>query len=80
MSPFFFFRTSGVIFISFFDENPVSKRNSPDVTPHFAASHLGLLCLPMKNKKDARRMWINEWYEPKCNIFLANESISARWR
>ena len=27
---------------------------APDGTPHFAASHLGLFCLPMSHKKGAR--------------------------
>ena len=29
------------IFISFFDDFPVRKQNSPDGTPRFAVSHLG---------------------------------------
>ena len=29
-------------------------RIAPDGTPHSAASHLGLYCLPMSHKKDAR--------------------------
>ena len=27
---------------------------------HFAASYLGLFCLPMSHKKDARKIWVNE--------------------
>ena len=27
--------------------------------PHFTASHLGLFCLPMSHKKDARLIWVN---------------------
>ena len=44
------------IFISVFDEYCVFKANriAPDGTPHFAASHLGLFCLPMSHKMDAR--------------------------
>ena len=51
---------SGVIFIliSFFNNFFVSKQNSPSwdaaKTPRFAASHLGLFCLPMSHKKNAR--------------------------
>ena len=30
------------------------NRIAPDGTPRFAASHLGLYCLPMSHKKDAR--------------------------
>ena len=42
------------ICISFFDEIQVSKQNGQDGTQRFAASHLGLFCLPMSNKKDDR--------------------------
>ena len=31
-----------------------AKKIAPDGTPCFAASHLGLFCLPMSHKKDAR--------------------------
>ena len=36
------------------------KANSiaQDWTPHFAASHLGLFCLPMSHKKDVRLIWV----------------------
>ena len=30
-----------------------ANRIAPDGTPRFAASHLGLFCLPMSHKKDA---------------------------
>ena len=33
---------------------PQANRKVPDGTPHFAASHLGLFCLPMSHKKDVR--------------------------
>ena len=36
-----------------------ANRIVPDGTPCFAASHLGLFCLPMSNKKDTRLIWIN---------------------
>ena len=35
---------------------------APDVSPRFAASHLGLFCLPMSHKKDAWLMWVNNVY------------------
>ena len=35
-----------------------SNRIAPDGTPRFAASHLGLFCLPMYHKKDARLIWV----------------------
>ena len=31
-----------------------ANRIAPDGTPRFAASHLGLFCLPMSHKKDER--------------------------
>ena len=31
-----------------------ANRIAPDGTPHSAASHLGLFCLPMSHKRDAR--------------------------
>ena len=31
-----------------------ANRIAPDGTPRSAASHLGLFCLPMSNKRDAR--------------------------
>ena len=31
-----------------------ANRIALDGTPHFAASHLGLFCLPMSDKKDVR--------------------------
>ena len=36
-----------------------TNRIAPDGTPHFAASYLGLFCLPMSHKKDARLIWVN---------------------
>ena len=36
-----------------------ANRIDPDETPRFAASHLGLFCLPMSNKKDAGLIWVN---------------------
>ena len=35
-----------------------AKRIAPDGTPRFAASHLGLFCLPMSHKKDTRCIWV----------------------
>ena len=32
----------------------LANRIAPDGTPRFAASHLGLFCLPMSHKRDAR--------------------------
>ena len=52
-------RKSSSFLFYFFDENHVNKQIAPDGTLRFAASHLGLFCLPMSNKKDARLIWVN---------------------
>ena len=36
----------------------LTNRIAQDVTPRFAASHLGLFCLHMSHKKDARLIWV----------------------
>ena len=36
-----------------------ANKIAPDGTPGFAASHLGLSCLPTYHKKDARLIWVN---------------------
>ena len=38
-----------------------TNRIAPDGTPRFAASHLGLFCLSMSHKKDARLIWVKAW-------------------
>ena len=40
-------------------------------TPHFVASDLGLHCLPMSQKKDARLIWV------KINANMTNMLISV---
>ena len=45
-------RSDSIFFIPFFNKISLSSI-APDGTPHFAASHLGLYCLPMSHKKDA---------------------------
>ena len=47
-------RSNFSILFHFFIKKHASKQNSPDLMPHFAASHLGLFCLPIFHKKDAR--------------------------
>ena len=34
------------------------NRIDPDVTLRFVVSHLGLFCLPLSHKKDARLVWV----------------------
>ena len=56
-SPLSFLGTSGLIF--HFSKKIISaNRIAPDGTPRFAASHLGLLYLPISHKKDARLIWV----------------------
>ena len=53
----FFFRgiRSDFYFLSHFSMKVLcANRIAPDGTPRSAASHLGLYCLPMSHKKDAR--------------------------
>ena len=57
LSPFSFLGASGSILLFLFHfsmkitgANGIAK----DGTPRFAASHLGLFCLPISHKKDAR--------------------------
>ena len=60
VSPLSFLGVLGVIFILFIFYLIFSmkflcaNRIAPDGTPRSAASHLGLCCLPMSHKRDAR--------------------------
>ena len=45
-----------------------ANKIAPDEPLHCAASHLGLFCLSMSHKKDARLIWVNDervWKEYK---------------
>ena len=67
MSPLSFLGTSGVNF-HFSMKIMSANRIAPDGTPRFAASHQGLLCLPMSHKKDARFIWINCFAHLCCYV------------
>ena len=58
MSPLSYLGVLGVIlflFLSHFSMKFLhANRIAPDGTPRSAASHLGLFCLPMSHKRDAR--------------------------
>ena len=54
-----------------------ANRIAPDGTPRFAASHLGLFCLPMSNKKDVRLIWVNKMLS-KSNFTSPNYSYQPR--
>ena len=53
----FIFRGVKRFFLFLFDFSMkflCANRIAPDGTPRYAASHLGLCCLPMSHKRDAR--------------------------
>ena len=57
---------SGVLFILYliFDRNStLANSGDPDQMPHFAASGLGLCCLPKSQIRDARHEWVKETTE-----------------
>ena len=45
-----------------------ANRIALDGMPRFAASHLGLICLPMSRKKDSRLIWVNLSHQNCCFI------------
>ena len=51
-----------------------ANRIAPDVTPRFAASHLGLYCLPMSHKKDARLMVLQTHWKQLCPSTIVTSS------
>ena len=59
MSPF---SILGAFFFSFLFhfsmKVKIANRIVPGGTSHFAASHLGLFCLPMSHRKDDRLIWV----------------------
>ena len=52
----------------------LANRIAPDGTPHSAASHLGLFCLPMSYKRDTRLKLV------KCCIRSDLKSSMDRFR
>ena len=38
-----------------------ANRIAPDGRPRSVASHLGIFCLPMSHKKDARLIWVKRY-------------------
>ena len=51
-----------------------ANRIAPDGTPRSAASHLGLFCLPMSHKRDARLKLVKrrDAFTRMCNRFSVN--------
>ena len=58
------------IFIQILIKHSGRKQNGdPDQTPpHTAESDLGLHCLFMSHKKDARLIWVNIWASSRENL------------
>ena len=54
-----FIRRSFSFLFHFSMEFMKANRIARDGTPRLAASHLGLFCLPMSHKKEARLIWVN---------------------
>ena len=53
-------------------EQSISKQWNPDQTSRFAASDLGLHCLPIYHKKDASH---NIWVKRKTPYFCRNNEL-----
>ena len=53
-----------------------ANRIAPDGMPRFAASNLGLFCLPMSHKKDARLIWVKK-SEKMLELYLKFNGNSA---
>ena len=47
----------------------LANRIVPDVTPHFAASHLGLFRLPMSYKKERQAYILNDFSNAYSKYF-----------
>ena len=50
-----------------------ANSGDPDQTPHSVASDLGLHCLPMSHKKDARHIWV------KMQLFCYLIRVPEMW-
>ena len=50
------------IFIQILIEHSVANSGDPDQTLRSAVSGLGLHCLPMSHKKDARLKWVKHYH------------------
>ena len=59
-----------------------ADRIAPDWTPRFAASVLGLFCLPMSHKKDGMLIWVKDLRMPKIHrvdfVMLWGSLMSTR--
>ena len=46
-----------------------ANSGDPDQRPHYLASDLGLRCLPMFHKKDAKLIWVNRYLNENNILF-----------
>ena len=60
------------IFILFQIDNPVTNSEDLDQTPRSVESDLGLHCLPMSQKWDARLIWVNTTIKSDHSPFPCN--------
>ena len=78
----FRFRDTGSNFLFLFNFSikfMSANRRAPDGTLRFAASHLGLFCLPMSHKKDARLIWVKNNCCPILCKRLVNYTGFSVW-
>ena len=60
-----------------------ANRIAPDGTPRSAASHLGLFCLPMSHKKDARLKRVKQktlTQKYPISILFRSSALIKAWR
>ena len=57
----------------------LTYRIAPDGTPCSAASHLGLFCLPMSNKKDTKLIWVNLLFYTDGACTWPADFLSSTW-
>ena len=55
-------------------ESTFCKQTVETLIRHFAGSGLGLDCLPMSHKKDARLIWVK--YLPACGSLLLLSAVN----
>ena len=60
------------IFILFRIDILLANSEDPDQTPRSAVSDLGLHCLPLSQKWNARLIWVNEFSCKICKYCIVN--------
>ena len=59
--------------VQIFDAN----RIAPDGTPRFAASYMGLFCLPMSHNRDELK-YLQQYFKHPDNVFLSYHHIKTQ--